>query len=455
MTSKKSVPAGLPRDAQIYADGSESMSDLVQEILARIDDAREELAEWILRLGNTYAPVGQEATVAEVIDDWCRRHDLPSRLMPIVEGRANVVAALPGRGGGRSLLFNAHLDTEVSGADYDHLMQTPDINRMGAWREGDRLFGHPILNDRGCLALALLALRVLREVDAPLAGDVIVTGVAGETGQAPVDEFTGMAYEGKGLGSQFLVDHGVRADYALVAETTDHAVCWYNCGAAYYKVTLRGRNMYTPRLLRPDRLADHPNAIVKAAAVVQAIEAWARRYQAERSGPTPCGEVQPKAQVGAIRGGLPYRPNRSAPYAALYVDVRIRPEDRWEEVTASFKAAVEAVGVGAEVEPVMFKPGAIGQGVEPLVQAIAHAHRRVRGAPLPDRAESAVVSMWRDTNIFNRAGIPAVTFGPSRGQAAYHGSGHFELDDLVAGAKMYALTALQLAAGVALQDPEA
>jgi hypothetical protein len=54
--------------------------------------------------------------------------------------------------------------------------------------------------------------------------------------------------------------------------------------------------------------------------------------------------------------------------------------------------------------------------------------------------------MWRDTNIFNRAGIPSLTFGPSRGRADVQGEGFFALDDLVDAAKMYALTALRLAA---------
>ena len=53
--------------------------------------------------------------------------------------------------------------------------------------------------------------------------------------------------------------------------------------------------------------------------------------------------------------------------------------------------------------------------------------------------------MWRDTNVFNLAGIPSLTFGPSRGRADVQGEGFFELDDLVDAAKMYALVALEVA----------
>jgi acetylornithine deacetylase/succinyl-diaminopimelate desuccinylase-like protein len=418
---------------------------MVEDVLARIDDSREDLAELALRLGNTYSPWGSERALAEEVLAWYREQDMNAALMPITDARANVVARLAGSGGGRTIVFNAHLDTEASGPDYDHLMAVPAPNRVGGRREGDRLFGHTILNDRGPMSLFMIAGRALRDAGAPLSGDVVLTSVAGETGAAPVDEYAGVDYEGKGFGSSYLVRHGVRGDYALVAETTDFGLCWFNCGAAYYKVTLRGRNMYTPRLTRPDTLAGHPNAIVKAARVVEAIEAWAVEFEAARSGPTPSGEVRPKAQVGAIRGGIPWRPNRSSPYCALYVDVRTLPGEDVEAVTAALRAVVDATGTGAEVELTMFKPGAEGEGVEPLADAVRNAHRRVRGTDPAPRVETAVVSMWRDTNVFNLAGVPSLTFGPGRGQAAVQGTGFFELDDLVDAAKMYALVALEVA----------
>ena len=91
----------------------------------------------------------------------------------------------------------------------------------------------------------MIAARAIAASGVALQGDIILTSVAGETGQAPVDEFKGLRYEGKGFGTSYLVEHGTRADFALVAETTDFARVWFNTGANYYKVTLRGANMYT------------------------------------------------------------------------------------------------------------------------------------------------------------------------------------------------------------------
>ena len=428
------------------------MDASVQDVLGRIEAAREEMADLTLELANTYAPVGRELPVAQVVDDWYKRQGVESRLVTMMEDRANVVARVPGRGNGPTLLFNAHLDTETSGEHYDNLMQVPDPNKVGGWREGDQLFGHMVLNDRHAHTLMMLTARAIQQAGIELKGDLVLTSVAGETGNSPVDEFEGVRYEGKGYGSKYLVDHGVRGDYAIVSETSDFALCWHACGAAYFKVTIRGRNMYTPRLERPSGLNEHPNAVVKAATVIQAIEQWAIEMEEKRSGMTPCGPVRPKAQVGAARGGIPYRPNRSSPYCALYVDVRTLPGENPRDLEHSLRAAIADSGVDAELEMIMAKDGALGTGIEPLAEAITASHRSVRGEDPPKEAEVAVVSMWRDQNVFNNAGIPSINFGPSRGRAAVQGTGCMELDDMVDAAKMYALTTLQVAGGY---DPSA
>ena len=428
------------------------MKPEVAALLDSLDARREELAELVLHLANTYGPVGQEEVTAREVHAWYEANGIDSRVVPLVPGRANVVARLKGSGGGKSLLFNAHLDTEASGPDYDNLKQVPDPNRIGGRREGDRIFGHTALNDRHAHALFMFAARAIRESGIPLTGDLLLTSVAGETGQSPVDEYQGLSYEGKGFGSTYLVEHGVRADYAIVSETSNYSLNWHNCGANYYKVTVRGRNMYTPRLKRGATLGEEPNAILKAAHVVTAIEAWAVEYTRANSGTTVCGPVVPNAQVGAIRGGIPWRPNRSSPYCALYVDVRTLPDADLDAVTRSLREAIDAVGVDAELDLIMSKRGAIGVGIEPLAESIHRAHHTVRGGPPPAEAEVQDVSMWRDTNVFNKAGIPAINFGPSRGQADVQGRGYLELDGLVEAAKMYALIALDICSDLTEAD---
>lgn len=420
------------------------MDQIRDRIIERVHERREELVELALELANIYAPVGSEQTVAERIVDWYREHHIEQQLQELTHGRANALGRLRGSGTGRSLLFNAHLDTEAAGPDFDNLMQVPNANDRGAWREGDRLFGHTLLNDRHAHAMFMLAADVIRELEVPLAGDVWLTSVAGETGQSPVDEYQGLTYEGKGFGTRHLLQHGVSADVGIVSETSGFVPCWIHCGAVYAKVTLRGRNMYTPRFTRPDSLRDHPNAVVTGAAAVLTIEEWARDYTERMTRETPCGTLAPNALVGAIRGGIPWRPNRSSPYCALYVDIRIPPEEDVTAILNSLRAALKDAELVADVEPYLVQPGAIGSGVEGLVSDLRRIHREVRGQDAPERASSAVVSMWRDTNVLNNAGIPSVNLGPPRGRAPVQGTGYLAVDDLIDCTAMYALAMLDV-----------
>ena len=51
-------------------------------------------------------------------------------------------------------------------------------------------------------------------------------------------------------------------------------------------------------------------------------------------------------------------------------------------------------------------------------------------------ADPVYASMWRDHNVFNRAGIPAVTFGPRRWRPT--------LNDFVTTTLLYAQTAIKI-----------
>ena len=100
----------------------------------------------------------------------------------------------------------------------------------------------------------------------------------------------------------------------------------------------------------------------------------------------------------------------------------------------------------------MLKPGyaASQQEIKPFLGAIGDSHPYVRGEEVANRSET-VVSIWGDTNIYNRVGIPAPNCGPSRGRAGVQGTGSNKLDNGLEGANMYALPALSMCAGASLR----
>ena len=97
--------------------------------------------------------------------------------------------------------------------------------------------------------------------------------------------------------------------------------------------------------------------------------------------------------------------------------------------------------MGAKAETYLARTGAIGQNVEPLADVIKRICKTVTGQEPTPKAPQVVVSMWRDNNVFNDAGIPSLTFGPPRRREPETGRLYFQLEDLVNMANIYAQAA--------------
>ncbi|MFL5929119.1 MAG: M20/M25/M40 family metallo-hydrolase [Gaiellaceae bacterium] len=110
-----------------------------------------------------------EAEIASFVAEWFDRAGLQVDVVEPVAGRPSVIATARGRGGGGTLLLNAHLDTVGIEA-----MEAPFDARV----EDDRLYGRGSYDMKGALAAAMVAAADAR--DAALRGDVIVTAVADE-----------------------------------------------------------------------------------------------------------------------------------------------------------------------------------------------------------------------------------------------------------------------------------
>lgn len=418
------------------------MLEKVQERVLRLIDEKE-LVDLAVAMGNIKAPSGYEQPMADFVLDWLKaNHFENSFQQPIAEGRSNAIGILRGTGGGKSLIFNSHMDSE-QGMPMRLGEEPPPGPKAWVDASKRRIFGLAVQNDRGPMAAFMIAAKAIKQSTVALAGDIIMTMVVGEIGMAPVDEFRGAKYVGKGYGSRHAVAHGIQADYALVAETTDFGVTWIEAGAAYFKITLEGRGVYTPRLPARGPLQDNPNALIKMITVIQAIEKWAVEYEKKYSIDYPVGTMVPKVSIGAIRAGAPYKPSTTPKQCSIYVDVRVPPPVDFVQVERELKEVVSAQGLGGTVECFMSRRGYEGKNVERLVNAVCNAHLAVRGSQ-PPPVDTPEISMWRDINTFNEVGIPSATFGMPRRSASDAPERFVEIDDIVDAAKMYALVALEI-----------
>jgi len=88
-----------------------------------------------------------EGRIAQFVADWLRAAGLQVRLDEVRPGRPNVVAVAHGRGSGRTLLLNGHLDT-VGVAGYENPHQ-PAV-------DGTRLSGRGAYDMKGGLAACMV-----------------------------------------------------------------------------------------------------------------------------------------------------------------------------------------------------------------------------------------------------------------------------------------------------------
>jgi acetylornithine deacetylase/succinyl-diaminopimelate desuccinylase-like protein len=188
-------------------------------------------------------------------------------------------------------------------------------------------------------------------------------------------------------------------------------------------------------------MADAPNAIVRAAAVIAEFEKWALDYQTRNTYRGEMGTIVPKASVNAIRSGYPFNVTSAPQIAAFYVDTRILPGANPMDVRDELRGVLRAVGVDGEVELYLYRPGFEAKGAERLIETIRRQHAQTFPAP-PAIVADAVTSMWRDTNAFNELGIPAVSYAPRAESHAKTKS--FKVKDLTDAALVYARIAMDL-----------
>lgn len=413
---------------------------VAQAVLKQID--REELANLIVALSKIESPIPDEKPACDHVFNWLTREGFAPEKVGLYEHRYNVLARLRGKGSGQSIIFNSHLD--VVHARADRLMYLDADARVlhDSWIEDGRIWGASAVNCKGPMGCWLIAAKAIKRAGVELNGDIVLTAVVGEVENEPVDEFQGPLGHSQDVGARYVVAHGAIGDFALVGEATNFKLGWVEAGKLWLKITAQaGPSRYTPYVARPTTMQESSNAIVRAAKVIEALEEWAYSYQQRYTREYAGAVLVPKASIGAIRGGLPYKIYRPPEVCHLYVDVRLNPDTNPVQVEHEIRQALEKVGVPVEIKPFAYRRGYEAKNIAPYVDAVSHAHVGVFGTR-PTTAGSTEISMWRDTNAFNEVGIPSLTYGPGAGLG---GGALFQtVEDVYNCAKVYALTALEV-----------
>jgi acetylornithine deacetylase/succinyl-diaminopimelate desuccinylase-like protein len=408
--------------------------ELHQRVADRIAAEEDDLVELALELGRIDSPRGEELAVATRVLEWLRDEGIEAWLQPITDRSANAIGRIRGTGGGHSLIFDAHLDIGAPVAP-----TAPErLHRIhGAWVEQGILYGLGVVNDKAQVASFMIATRALLREGIRLRGDITLAAVAFETGAPSVGERQGIDFPGEGFGTWWLVNRGITADFALVGETSGFGLVMAECGALWLEVSMSGRRTYTPRFRRGPELAENPSAGVRLGAAIGLLEAWALEYEQRATVETSAGRITPRAQIVSFEG--------APAQASLLLDIRLAPGANPRSIERDIRDLLAHSGLEARVEPRQWSRGYVAQNAGRLVDAVTDAHRRRFGTE-PPAPLTEEISMWRDLNMFNEVGIPAICYGAPRTTEPYSDPGNraMRVDDLVSATTVYALAAMEL-----------
>jgi acetylornithine deacetylase/succinyl-diaminopimelate desuccinylase-like protein len=415
---------------------------MTTQLLEIIDSMRDELIKLSLDLGNMETPSGSEEVAGNYVYDWMTANGFMPERVGVFADRFNVVGRLRGSGGGKSLSFNSHLDTIMSRDDTLRFADATDRIYHEAWLENDRIYGYTVVNCKGPMACWLIAAKAIAKAGVRLKGDLVLTAACGEICGDVVDEFQGHDYLANDIGTRFAITHGAISNYSLVAEATNFKPAWVEAGKVYFKITIyAGPSRYTPFVQRTGSLGDSPNAIVRATKMIAALEAWAIGYEQRYTRKYDGGTVVPKASIGAIRSGFPFKIHRFPELCLIYLDVRLNPDTNPLTVQAELEELATDLQLKADIKPFLFRRGYAAEGIGPLKDALEIAHQKILGQPL-EVAAAPECSMWRDSNPYNELGIPSLSYGCGAGAGG--GNTYFGVEDMIKTAKVYALTAIKL-----------
>jgi acetylornithine deacetylase/succinyl-diaminopimelate desuccinylase-like protein len=396
---------------------------------------RDRLVDTASRMVGVPSFTGSEQAMAELMVLLYDELGLRSQWQQVEDGRANAVGILEGAGGGKSLMFNGHMDTSYSGRE-PWLRRVPGFQPQ-AFVEDGRLYGLGISNMKGALACYVEAVRALRAAGIRLRGDVLVAAVAGEIEKTQQGDAVGAQYRGYAAGTRHLVTHGGVADMCLLGEPTEGKVVLGHFGSLWLRIRVHGDFIHTAFSEgRRDR-----NAILRQQQVLAAIGEWIPQWEDDPE--NAYRGAKAIVNVGAVEGGFGWRVSRTPHHADLFLDIRVPPSKPMaaarREVLDMVRGLAERFpDFGVEGEVYVTAPGAEIDEAHELVAAIDAAHEQVFGAP-PGRD---VTRWFSDASALTRYGVPTVNYGTSTGLMDVERGENLEIDALVRTAEVYARVAM-------------
>ena len=402
--------------------------DIASKILSAIDETD------VLSLANALIKIPsfttEETKCAQFLYKYLKRKDFSVQLQKVEPGRYQTIATLKGRGKGRSLMFNGHIDIDPLSRDWTRDPWKPVV-------EDGKLYGAGIQNMKGGVTAMIKAAEALKKAKISLKGDLKIACVAGEL-------------QG-GVGTVHLLKSGIKADMAVVPEPYGaHNIITTHAGVVEFAIHTYGVSKHI------SMMEQGVNAIDNMYKIIQALKRIKFTHE-----DFPQLPGIPRMNIGAIIGGhgksYEMRGVCNVPdICTVLVDARTVPGMSGETIKRDIQIALDELKkdnptLQYELE-FPAKPEWRINRVEMfatelptdsyIVQSLRRSHQYVEGRDM-DNVGVVLPQSYpgNDTSHLWRAHIPCCLYGP-RGQMMPES---FQpVDQIMTVTKVLALTALDV-----------
>ncbi len=376
---------------------------------------KKELVELTTRLVQipTENPPGNEKVAALFLKPLLSKLGFKIKIVLSPMGRWNIVAEKRWGRGGRTLIFNGHLDVVPSG-DPSQWEYPPFQGKLSK----GRIYGRGSSDMKSGIASFIHALSMIERSKILLhQGAVILHLVSDEE-----------SHGRQGMG--FLTQKGgIRGDAALVGEPTDLRLVIAQKGALWFRISTLGKSAHGSR----PHLG--VNAIEKMAKLITQLNSIHQETEHPLLG-------KPTLNIGMIRGGTKINvvPDR----CEIEVDRRMLPGEKKEEVLEEVKKKLDSLKsqdplFHYQIEETDFAQPSEIDPDEEITRIGVEAIQEVIG----EKPKIQGFSGFTDARFYiNQYHIPTLIFGPGGMDQSHTTDESVEVDALVQGAHIYGLILL-------------
>jgi acetylornithine deacetylase len=415
--------------------------ETVRQVSHLINDKKHQIIRLCQELIQIPSVTGHEGPVQEFIAKYLRKLGLEldiwePDLAQIKEhpaynddgldytGRPNVVAIRRGKGGGRSLLLNAHSDVVTPGP-----LEKWTRDPWGGEIAEGKIWGRGALDDKFGTTSIIKALETVLELGIDLAGDVILELVVGEE------------WPSNGNGTLASTLRGYTADGAIIAESTGCRLMLAHRGNLFWRVVISAKGGHAGDKYRG------VSAVEKAIVVFNALVAL--EQERNRRLYNPLYEHYPlktpicigKFHGGELIAGLPET-------CVLEGDMEFLPGEKPEDVKGEFENTIAKCAdsdwwlkrnppcvqwLGAVLEPAEISRD------HPLVATMERSYQSVVGK-YPEKTGAEFGCDMRLKVLYGKT--PSLIFGPG-GSGAHTVNECVSIEDLILVTKVLAVSIVE------------